>query len=177
MILVAYYGVPDQDFDLVYGIGRLMDWENKVGPNDYITKEVQNVLKCDYADRDVERLVYFFIVGNKGYYMQFQPIANSIHEYTQKVDKYIKKKTCTDMYYFDLKEEPVAFSKDLINKQANYIASKISEIVEKKNYRDINIVTHSVGSYVAMKAIDKDDFPIQTLRNVISLASPNIQAP
>ena len=46
-----------------------------------------------------------------------------------------------------------------------------------KGYDDINFVTHSLGSYVAYKAIAQENFPADKLRNVISLASPNHEAP
>ena len=57
------------------------------------------------------------------------------------------------------------------------MADKISEIVQKKGYKDINLVTHSVGSYVAQYAVDKENFPKDILRNVINLASPMQDAP
>ena len=49
--------------------------------------------------------------------------------------------------------------------------------MKEREYTDINIVTHSLGSYVAYKALDQEQFPIAQLKNVISLASPNVAAP
>ena len=47
----------------------------------------------------------------------------------------------------------------MIERQAKYVAQKIKMITEKKKYRDINIVSHSLGSYVAYQAIDDEAFP------------------
>ena len=57
------------------------------------------------------------------------------------------------------------------------MSQKVAKIVEEKGYLDFNFVTHSLGSYVLDLAIRRDDFPVDKLRNVISLASPFREAP
>ncbi len=57
------------------------------------------------------------------------------------------------------------------------MAGKISEVVSKNNYSEFNIVTHSLGSYVARLAMQESMFPSQKLMNVFSLASPHNKAP
>ena len=147
-------------------------------PNEYAINYVYNTRKCEKEGIEpVDKLVYFFIVGNKGSVYQFQPIANMIFEYVQKVDKFKERNTCIDSYFFDFKGEPTAFSQALINKQALFVSKMVSQVVKDKDYSSINLVTHSLGSYVAYKALDHDQFPIAKLKNVISLASPNTYAP
>jgi hypothetical protein len=54
------------------------------------------------------------------------------------------------------------------------VADRISKVVKERGYTGFNIVTHSLGSYVAYKAMAIENFPIAQLKNVISLASPNL---
>ena len=147
-------------------------------PDAYAINYVYNTRKCDKEGIEpVDKLVYFFVVGNKGSVYQFQPIANTLYEYITKVDKYKLRNTCIDSYFFDFKDQPTAFSHALIDQQASYVAAKVNQVVRDKGYTAINFVTHSLGSYVAYKALDLDKFPKDELKNVISLASPNIRAP
>ena len=136
-----------------------------------------NTRKCDYPALKVEKLVIFYLVGNKGDVQQFQPIANSMFEYTQKVEKYQKRHTCVDQYFFNLQGEPTAFSLELIKEQADYVTSKIKELVLERDYDQFNIVAHSVGGYVANIAMEDIRFPRDKLRNMINLASPLLKPP
>ena len=38
----------------------------RLDPDAYLTNYVYNTRKCDFAKDDVEKLVFFFIVGTKG---------------------------------------------------------------------------------------------------------------
>ena len=98
-------------------------------------------------------------------------------EYIHKVGKFTERNTCIDSYFFDFKDESTAFSSVLIENQAKFVAEKVAKVTKEREYTDINLVTHSLGSYVAYKAMDLELFPVNHLKNVISLASPNIEAP
>lgn len=50
-------------------------------------------------------------------------------EYTQGVEKFQMQNTCLDQYFFDMKEQPIAFSQALIDVQAKYVADKILQVV------------------------------------------------
>ena len=75
--------------------------------------------------------------------------------------KFTERNTCIDSYFFDFKDEPTAFSSNLIERQAKFVAEKVAKVTRERGYTDINFVTHSLGSYVAYKAIDKDEFPLE----------------
>ena len=70
---------------------------------------------------------------------------------------------CIDSYFFDLKEEMTAFSRPLMDKQAEYVASKLAQIVKEKDYSEFNFITHSLGSFVANLAMKQSMFPINQL--------------
>ena len=128
IIYVVVESVPSQDAKIIYGNGLLQNIDvttqeemDRLDPNDYSTHFVYNTRHCDYAPEETERLVFFFIVGNKGDVHQFQPIANSLFEYTRSVPKFKERHTCIDSYFFDLKSDATAFRADLIKKQADYV--------------------------------------------------------
>lgn len=66
---------------------------------------------------------------------------------------YQSENVCIDSYFFDLKEETTAFSRLLMDKQAEYVASKVAQIVQEKGYSEFNFITHSLGSFVANLAM------------------------
>ena len=111
--------------------------------------------------------------------MQFQPIVNSLHEYTQKFEPYMNKdnQACIKAYFFDFKSEPTAFSKDLIDRQALFALQEIKEIMGPNgshSNQQFSLITHSLGSYVAYTAMNDKEFPAESLLNVIHLGSPNL---
>ena len=185
VVYLTYNGLPTQDESLVYGKGQLLNVDaatkeayEALSKDAYAMNYVYNTRKCEYEDESsVQKLVFFFIVGNKGNVQQFQPIANSLFEYTQKVEKFKKLHTCTDLYVFDFKDEPSAFKSELFRKQADFVAEKVIEHVKHKNYTQINFVTHSIGTYVANLAMGKEGFPIETVQNIFALASTMAESP
>lgn len=90
---------------------------------------------------------------------------------------YQSENVCIDSYFFDLKEETTAFSRFLMDKQAEYVTYKVAQIVKEKGYSEINFITHSLGSFIANLAMQQSMFPINQLKNVFCLASPYAEAP
>jgi hypothetical protein len=78
-----------------------------------------------------ETVVYFFIPGNMGGYIQLPPISNSIDNYTTYLNEQQDKVFYTShMYGFDFQHQPSAFSANIIRDQAKYVAHAISKIMD-----------------------------------------------
>ena len=170
-VAALLYGIPFQNPQLVFGKGRIAALhpgeDSPHGP--YKIFYVYNAASCDRAEEDyrtgkskihpdqLERIVYFFAYGNKGHKFQFQPIANSLHEYLRLVDKY-STTHCFAAYFLDFSGEPTAFSRDMIDRQAAYFAEAVKRVMEteaegRHKSAKFNIVAHSMGAYVAYKAM------------------------
>ena len=95
-VYIVFDSFPPQDESLIYGEGMLQNVDihteedlEKQDPNAYSTHYVYNTRKCQFTeDVTVDKLVFFFVTGNRGDHMQFQPIANSLYEYIKKVEKF-----------------------------------------------------------------------------------------
>ena len=104
LIHVLLTVMPKQDSDLIFAEGTLVSVESlkqvfkwpeapayeKKWP--YKTWRVWNVDRClcDGKEVDVpanERLIYFFVLGNKSDKMQAQPILNTLHVFLQNIIK------------------------------------------------------------------------------------------
>ena len=64
-----------------------------------------------------------------------------------------------------------------MDKQADFVANKVSQLVYNKGYKEFNFITHSIGEFVAQLAVEKDIFPVWKLDNIFSLASPHAELP
>lgn len=73
VLYLALNGVPAQDESLLYGIGQLLNIDattqeefDALDPEAYATNFIYNAGQCDYEPEAVQRMVFYFIVGNKG---------------------------------------------------------------------------------------------------------------
>ena len=113
-----------------------------------------------------KHLVLFFFTGNSGEDKQFVPIMNSLSEYLQ--NHYPSECCIRGAYVFSHPKELSAFNADFIINQAEYAAQMMNTM-----HHPFGIVTHSIGSVVAKKAIQKLDPVVKRgLVNVYQLAGP-----
>eukprot|EP00347_Sterkiella_histriomuscorum_P022144 403331526 len=110
----------------------------------------------------------------------FPPIFNSLDNYTvylneQQNEVFYK----TQLYGFDFKEQPSAFSQQILKEQAAYVAASIQKIMSTEFDKNdkFSLFAHSMGSVVAYLAMSSSKFPINQLQNVFTLAGPLEEAP
>ena len=64
-----------------------------------------------------------------------------------------------------------------MDRQADFVSSKVNELVQIHSYDKFDFITHSIGEFVAQLAVDKIKFQVMKPDNIFSLASPHAELP
>ena len=104
--------------------------------------------------------ILLFLPGNKGSYKQVRSIGTEL----LKIAPY-------RIYSIDFNEEFSVFSKQVIQRQSEYLVHVIQYLKDAHPGIPINIMAHSMGTFVLRLALEHSQFKLNT---IVTLASPDL---
>lgn len=125
---------------------------------------------------EVSGIPVLFIPGHLGDYKQVRSLGSLADE--------LGKRETHKLEYFtlDFREEASAFSTVFLEQQSSFMNDAITAILElyqarSKNQKSVVIVGHSMGGFVARRALLLPNYNKGTVKTIITLSSPHVRAP
>jgi pimeloyl-ACP methyl ester carboxylesterase len=130
--------------------------------------------KIEIAKSDKTRKLIFFLHGHLGDNDQIRPYFSKMRDEFRNQNK-----TTVDFFSFCFAEYPSASAKGIIEEEAIYAVEAISYILKTYYHPNVTftIIGHSFGGISALFALKNKQFPLNRLRNLITINSPTYYHP
>eukprot|EP00347_Sterkiella_histriomuscorum_P003229 403365097 len=150
---------------------KVLDYGKKY---DNATVDAQNLKLFNLRNRTKHIPLSFFItIGSNGDMLQITDIFNSLFNHTITLNE-----AQNDTFYelrafsFQLIEMGSAFSRHVVEIEAEFISESIRYLVEAGEIGRFNLIGHSMGGLVNYVASQNQGFPVEMLQGMINLCSP-----
>ena len=119
-----------------------------------------------------------FIPGHLGDYKQVRSLGSLADE----IGKHSARRL--DYFSLDFREEPSAFSGNMLEQQATYVNDAVSTILRlykqsssALTQKSVVLVGHSMGGFVARRSLQLFNHQRGTIQTIVTLSSPHVRAP